>query len=277
MQHIEDNFKGVRNLQIYYQAWLPAGAVKAVLLVIHGIGEHSGRYSNVADYFVPLGYAVYALDHIGHGKSAGRREFVDRFTDFTDTLAIYLKFVAGWQEGKPIFILGHSMGGTIALTYLLDHQRDFTGALISAPAVMVGQTITPVTITLGKILARLAPRLGLISLDANALSRDLHVVEAYLNDPLVFHGKTPARLGAELLSAMQRITAGAGRLTLPLLVLQGAADTLVDPAGAQMLYEKAGSSDKTIRIYDGLYHEVFNEPEREHVLKDVEEWLAART
>ncbi len=276
MQHIEGTFKGVRNRNIYYQAWLPDGVVKAVLLVIHGMGEHSGRYLNVVNYFVPRGYAVYALDHVGHGKSEGRREFVERFTDFTDTLTTYFEFVAGWQDGRPIFLLGHSMGGTIALSYLLDHQQDFTGALISAPAVMVGQTVSPVTITLGKVLTRLAPRLGLITLDVNSLSRDPSVVEAYINDPLVFHGKTPARLGAELLFAMQRITADVGKLTLPLMVIQGAADTLIDPAGAQMLYEKASSADKTLKLYDGLYHEVFNEPERERVFEDMENWLAAR-
>jgi len=266
----------VRNLNIYYQGWLPDGAVKAVLLVVHGLGEHSGRYMNVVNHFAPLGYAVYALDHIGHGKSDGAREMVDRFADFTDTLAIYVKMVKGWQPGKPLFLLGHSMGGAIATYYLLDRQAEFDGAVISAPAIKVDDSVSKVTIALSKILSRIAPKMGVLALDVNGVSRDPAVVAAYVADPLNFQGKTPARLAAELLSAMVRITAEAGKISLPLLVVQGGADALVDPAGAQMLYDKASSADKTLKIYDGLFHEIFNEPERDVVLGDVAGWLAAR-
>ena len=275
MNHIEGNFKGVRNADIYYQAWLPTGEVKAVLLVVHGLGEHSGRYMNVVNHFVPLGYAVYALDHLGHGKSAGEREVIERFDDFTSTLTTFYNMVKGWQAGKPIFLLGHSMGGLIASHYLLDHQADFKGAVISAPAVKVGEAITPTTIMMGKILSAIAPKMGILGLDASLISHDPEVVKAYVNDPLVFHGKTPARLAAEMLKAMLRVSAEAGTITLPFIVIQGSEDKLVDPGGAQLLYDKAGSPDKTIKIYAGFYHEVFNEPEKSRVLGDVEAWLAA--
>ena len=277
MQHSEGTFSGVRNATIYYQSWLPDGNVKAVLLIVHGLGEHSGRYMNVVNRFVPLGYAVYALDHLGHGKSDGTREYVERFDDFTDTLARYYRMVAGWQPGKPIFLIGHSMGGLIATTYLLDHQADFRGAIISAPAIAVGANVSPVTIALGKVAAVLAPKLGVLALDVNGVSRDPAVVQAYVADPLNFQGKTTARLAAEMLKAMQRVAAEVGTITLPFIVVQGSADRMVDPAGAQMLYDKAGSPDKTIKIYDGLYHEVFNEPERDQVLADVAAWLDAHT
>lgn len=275
MNHIEGNFKGVRNANIYHQAWLPEGNVKAVLLVIHGLGEHCGRYMNVVNHFVPLGYAVYGLDHIGHGKSEGMREFVERFEDYPNTLTIYCNMVKGWQTGKPVFLLGHSMGGLLASYYLLDHQANFRGAVISAPSIKVSDSISQATITIGKILSVLAPKAGLLTLDANGVSRDPEVVTAYVSDPLVFHGKTPARLAAELLKAMLRVTAEVDKITLPFIVVQGGEDKLVDPAGAQMLYDKASSKDKTIKVYEGLYHEVFNEPERARVLKDVETWLAA--
>jgi len=275
MEHIEGNFKGVRDANIYYQAWLPVGEVKAVLLIVHGLGEHSGRYKNVVDHFVPLGYAVYGLDHLGHGRSEGKREMVARFEDFTDTLTIFYKMVTGWQPGKPVFLLGHSMGGLIASYYLLDHQADFKGAVISAPAIKIGESITPATITLSKILSKLAPGMGMLGLDASKISRDPQVVTAYANDPLVFHAKTPARLAAEMLKAMLRVTAEVGKITLPFIVVQGSEDKLVDPRGAQMLYDRASSTDKTIKVYEGLYHEVFNEPERARVLGDVEAWLAA--
>ena len=275
MNHIEGNFKDVRNANIYYQAWLPEGEVKAVLLVVHGLGEHCGRYMNVVNHFVPLGYAVYGFDHIGHGRSDGKREYVERFSDYTDTLTVYFEMVKGWQAGKPVFLFGHSMGGLIASYYLLDHQDSFRGAVISAPAVKVSDSISRVTIIMGRILSVLAPKMGLLRLEDNYISRDSKVVEAYVNDPLVFHGKTTARMGAELLKAMFRVTAEADRISLPFIVVQGSEDKIVDPGGGQMLYAKAGSADKTIKIYDGLFHEVLNEPERARVLKDVEAWLAA--
>jgi len=273
MKHIEGNFKGVRNVNIYYQGWLPEENIKAVLLVVHGLGEHCGRYMNVVNHFVPLGYAVYGLDHIGHGNSEGTRELVESFDDFTDTLAIFYNMITEWQANKSIFLFGHSMGGTIALYYLLDHQADFKGAIISAPLVKVGDSVSQATITMSKVLSRVAPKMGVATLDVSGISRDPEVVDAYINDPLVFHGKTRARLAAELLSAMQRITAEAGKITLPMLIVQGAEDILVDPSGAKMLFEKASCEDKTIKIYDELYHEVFNEPERGLVLTDVENWL----
>jgi acylglycerol lipase len=276
MKHIEGTFQGVRNANIYYQAWLPDGKVKAVLLVVHGLGEHSGRYMNVVNHFVPLGFAVYGCDHIGHGKSEGTREYVERFEDYTDTLTIYSNMVKGWQPGRPIFLLGHSMGGLIAPYYLIDHQANFKGAIISAPLVKVPVNISSMTVLMGRVLSTLVPKAGLLPVDASLISRDPKVVSAYVNDPLVFHSKTTARLLAEMLKAMLRVTAEAGKITLPLIILQGSEDKLVDPGSAQLLYDKAGSKDKTIKVYAGLYHEVFNEPERERVLQDVEEWLAAR-
>jgi acylglycerol lipase len=275
MKHIEGNFKGVRNVNIYYQGWLPDGEVKAVLLIVHGLGEHSGRYDNVVSHFVPLGYAVYGMDLIGHGKSEGGREVVKQFDDFTDNLTIYSNMVKVWQPDKPIFILGHSLGGLIVAYYLLDHQAFFNGAIISAPLVRVPANITPMTVAMGKVLSSIAPNIGIIGLDATGISRDPNVVKAYVNDPLVFHGKTPARLAAEMLKAMQRVSVDAEKITLPFITLQGSADRLVDPGDAQYLFTKASSKDKVIKTYDGLFHEVFNESERDIVLKDVETWLKA--
>jgi acylglycerol lipase len=275
MNHTEGNFKGVRNASIYYQAWLPDGKVKAVLFIVHGLGEHSGRYTNVVNRFVPSGYAVYGLDQIGHGKSEGGREQVERFEDFTDNLTIYYNMVKAWQPGKPIFLYGHSLGGLIGCYHLLDHQADFKGAVISAALVRVPANISPLTVTVGKMLSAIAPKAGVIPLNAAGISRDPAVVKAYEDDPLVFHGKTPARLSAEMLKAMMRITAEAGRITLPVFILQGSADKLVDPGDAQLLYDKVSSNDKTLRMYDGLYHEVHNEPEREMMFKDLEAWLKA--
>jgi acylglycerol lipase len=275
VNHIEGRFKGVRDIGIQYQAWLPERNVKAVLILVHGLGEHCGRYGNVVQHFVPPGYAIYAMDHVGHGWSEGARESVRRFEDYTDTLAIFFDLVQGRQPGKPMFLLGHSMGGLIAFHSLLDHQARFQGAVLSAPSVKVSDRISRATIVVGRILSVLAPAAGVLALDPGGISRDPEVVSAYVNDPLVFHGKTPARLAAELLKAMLRVSGEAHRITLPIMVVQGGEDRLVDPAGAQMLHDRVGSRDKTLRVYEGLYHEVFNEPERDRVLNDVASWLEA--
>ncbi len=273
MRHQEGTFKGIRNASIYYQGWLPEGESTAVLLIVHGLAEHSGRYMNVVNHFVPLGYAVYGVDHVGHGKSSGTRVYVERFEDYTDTLKIYFDMVRHWQPEKPVFLVGHSMGGLIGAVYLLDHQAELTGAVLSGPAVKVHDTVSPAVIFVGKLISVLMPKLGLIGLEAEGVSRDPAVVQAYVNDPLVCRGKVTARLSAELVKAIRRVAAEATKITLPILILQGSADRLVDPKGAQMLYDAVNSVDKTIKIYDGLYHEVYNEPEHGQVLGDVKAWL----
>ncbi|MGB7574585.1 MAG: lysophospholipase [Thermodesulfobacteriota bacterium] len=273
MRHQEGTFKGIRNASIYYQCWLPEGESTAVLLIVHGLAEHSGRYMNVVNHFVPLGYAVYGVDHVGHGKSSGTRVYVERFEDYTDTLKIYFDMVRHWQPEKPVFLVGHSMGGLIGAVYLLDYQAELTGAVLSGPAVKVHDTVSSAFIFVGKLISVLMPKLGLIGLEAEGVSRDPAVVQAYVNDPLVCRGKVTARLSAELVKAIRRLAAEATKITLPILILQGSADRLVDPKGAQMLYDAVNSVDKTIKIYDGLYHEVYNEPEHGQVLGDVKAWL----
>jgi alpha-beta hydrolase superfamily lysophospholipase len=273
MKHQDGFFKAIRDRRIYYQCWMPEGESKAVLMMVHGLAEHSGRYMNVVNHFVPLGYAVYGIDHPGHGQSEGPRVYVERFEDFTDTLKIYFDMVRDWQSNKPIFLIGHSMGGLIAAVYLLDHQAELEGAVLSGPSVKVPDSISAITIFAGKMFSALIPRLGLIQLEAEGVSRDPAVVKAYVSDPLVYTGKITARLAAELLKTMQRVTAEATKITLPILIVQGKADRLVDPEGAQMLYDTVGSVDKAIKIYDDLYHEVFNEPEHVQVMGDVEAWL----
>ena len=275
MKHQEGSFKGVRDANIYFQSWLPEGEPKAILLIVHGLAEHSGRYMNIVNHFVPLNYAVYGIDHLGHGKSEGTRVFVDHFEDYTKPLKAYFDMIRLWQPRKPIFLVGHSMGGLISAVFLIDHQAELRGAVVSGAAVKVPSNITPATLFVGKMLSALIPKFGLIGLDAEGICRDPAVVQAYVNDPLVYRGKTTARLAAEMLKAMQYVMAQAAKITLPIMLVQGSADRLVDPAGSQMLYDAVSSADKAIRIYDGFYHEVFNEPEHGKVLHDIEIWLEA--
>jgi acylglycerol lipase len=276
MNHQEGHFKGRQGTNLYYQGWLPEGRSVAVLLIVHGLAEHSGRYGNVVNYFVPRGYAVYGIDHLGHGHSDGPRVYVDRFQDFLDPIQVFLGRIRDWQPETPIFLVGHSLGGLISAAYLLDQADEPAGAVLSAPSVKMPGSVSTLTLFAGKMLSTLLPRLGLVRLEAEGVSRDPAVVRAYRSDPLVFTGKITARLGTELLQAMERVLAEASKIRLPLLILQGAADKLVDPKGAQVLFDRVSSTDKTIKVYEGLYHEVFNEPEHDQVLGDVEKWLVGQ-
>src|SRR5205085_3511227 len=178
---------------------------------------------------------------------------IERVTDYTHTLKIYFDQVRALHPAPfPIFILGHSLGGLISTVYLLDHQAELSGGILSAPAVKAPATLSRVTILAGRLLSTVAPRMGILALDAPAICRDPAVVTAYENDPLVFRGKTTARLGAEMLGAILRVRAEAPTLELPLLIVQGSADKLVDPTGAQDLYDAVRSPDKTLKVYPGF-------------------------
>ena len=273
MKHKEGVFKGIGDLELYYQCWLPKDEPEAVLLIIHGLGEHCGRYMNVVNHFVPKGYAVYGFDHPGHGKSQGTRVYINSFNDFIDNLKIFFDKVRQELSDKKIFLVGHSMGGLIATDYLIKFQEELDGAVISAPAVKVPDNLSSIALFAAKILSNILPKTGIQQLDVHGISSDPKVVKAYIDDPLVCNKKITARLAAELLNAMEIVSDNAEKITLPLIILQGTADTLVDPEGARMLYENVDSEDKTLNIYDGFFHEVFNEPDNSKVLRDVETWL----
>jgi len=247
MKHHEGYFKSVRDTNIYYQYWLPEDEPKAILLIVHGLAEHSGRYMNVVNHFVPAGYAVYGIDHIGHGKSDGKRVYVERFQDYTETLKQYFNMVRDWQPDKPISLIGHSMGGLISASYLLKHQNELAGAVLSGPGIKVPDNISKTVILAGKLFSVVMPKVGIIQLDAEGVSRDPAVVDAYLNDPLVYTGKVTARLGAELLKTMEYVIESAAEIKLPVMIVQGGDDELVDPSGAQLLYDSVSSDDKTIK------------------------------
>ena len=275
MEHKEGRFTGYKNFDLYYQCWLPAGAPKAILLVVNGLAEHSGRYTNLVDYFVPKGYAIYGYDHRGQGKSDGLRCYVDRFSDYVTDLKTFFDIVRGQHGDTKIFLVGHSMGGTIATAYAVEHQRELAGLLLSGASLKMGSTVSPALIAMAGILSVLLPKMGATVLDASAISQDQAVVDAYVNDPLVYRGKIRARTGAELIRTMKELAAQIPDISLPILVMHGAADQLSNPEGSKMLYELAGSKDKTLKLYDGFYHEIFNEPGREQVFADMETWLAA--
>jgi len=275
MKHVEGEFKGHKNLALYYQCWLPAKRPKAVLLVVHGFAEHSGRYINLVNHFVPKGYAVYGLDHRGHGKSEGLQGYVERFSYYLGDLKIFFDIIRGKHGNTKIFIIGHSMGGTIATAYAVHHQDEFDGLILSGVGLKAAVSLPPALIIAARIFSLLLPKIGIAVFDASAISQDKAVVDAYVNDPLVYRGKVRARLGAELVRMTQELPHQMPKIALPILIMHGTVDRLSDPKGSELLYERVSSKDKTLKLYDGFYHEIFNEPKREQVFKDVETWLVA--
>jgi acylglycerol lipase len=273
MQQKEGYFKGVGNFNLYWRCWIPDGQPKAVILVVHGVSEHIARYDYMADHLVPRGYAVYGLDHQGHGKSQGQRVFVERFQVYVDDLKTFHDMVCRDKPGLKVFMLGQSMGGLIATSYTVQHQQELAGLIVLAPALAFGDSVSGATIVAGRVLSKLAPRMGVKAVGSTYISRDEAVVEAFDKDPLIYHGKLTARLGSEMLATMDRIQQQMPAIQLPLLIMQGSSDKLVSLEGSKLLYEKAASADKTLKIYDGFYHEVFHDPDSGRAFDDLDSWL----
>jgi acylglycerol lipase len=268
-----DQFSGAGGNKIATYLWTPSDqAARAVVVIAHGFGEHAGRYENVVNALVPQGYAVSALDHRGHGRSDGQRALIDNFTYLLDDLDRVVSDAAAAFPGKQVFLLGHSMGGCIALAYALRNPSKLSGLILSGPAASTHGVPKPLQFVVS-LIGKLAPKSGIRELDAGGVSRDRDVVRAYESDPLVFHGKMPAGTANAMLAAAKGFPAKLPSLSLPLLVVHGSADLLVSVESGRQVHALAGSSDKTLKVYDGLYHEVFNEPEREKVLADVSSWL----
>ncbi len=274
MRQRRGTFSGVRGVPIAHREWLPDGEARGTVVIAHGINEHGGRYEHVAERLVRGGWTVGAADHRGHGLSGGRRAAVERFDDWIADLDSYVRVVLTGTP-RPLFLLGHSLGGLIATVYALRHQDVLDGLVLSSPSVMPPAAISPASVRAGRFLSRWASNLPVVALRLDAVSRDPAVVEAYRSDPLVHLGKVRARTGAEILRAIEEVQREIGRLRLPLLTVQGTVDLLVDPGAARWVDSHVGSADHTLKIYEGLYHEVFNEPERDAVLDDVASWLEA--
>jgi acylglycerol lipase len=260
---------------LYWQAWLPVGTPRAVVALAHGGLEHSGRYGHVADTLTDAAIATYAIDFRGHGRSGGRAGQIQRMSLLVDDLDRLVRLAAERHPDVPMFVLGHSLGAMVALEYVVSGNRDLAGLILSGTGIDVSG-IPKVQATVAKVLSAATPNLGLMKLASDGVSRDPAVVSAYDEDPLVFRGRAPMRTAAELLVSADRMSPQLGSVRLPLLVLHGGADVIATPAGARMVYARAGSVDKTLNVYDGLYHEIFNEPEKENVLDDVVKWIEAR-
>lgn len=277
VDHSEGAFVGKDNTGLYEQAWRPqTGSSKAVLVVMHGLKDHSARYSELATRLVQKNWAVYAFDLRGHAHSEGERVWVESFDDYVDDLEVFTKRVEAREPGKPIFLLGHSMGGAIVTLYALEQRKPAVrGMILSAPALRANVGAFK---KLGTKLANaLGPHGGVFNLDIDKFSRDPAVVKACKEDPFVYQDGAPAHTAKELLNALGTISDRMEEVTLPFLVMHGTADEITDPTASQDLAARAGSKDKTIKLYPNLVHDLLHEPEKATVMSDVEAWLEARS
>jgi acylglycerol lipase len=277
VRHDETTLTGQGGARLFCQRWDPDGAPVGAVVVAHGYAEHSDRYGHLAEALTGAGWAVLALDHRGHGRSEGRRAVVDRLAWLMADLDLAVDRATGSPAGTRPVLLGHSMGGGLAAAYAICYPAKLAGLILSGPLLGMAATTPAPRRWAMKAVSTVAPGLGVATLSADAVSRDSDVVAAYKADPMVYHGKVPARTAREMLRASDLVDARAGELRLPLLVMHGSADALVPVAGSVALDRGAGSGDKTLIVYEGLYHEIFNEPERERVISDLIDWLATRS
>lgn len=271
-------FKNSAGIDIFHQRWMvenPRGAV----LIIHGLGEHSGRYGHLLDAMTDTQACFFALDHQGHGRSGGKRGHIDDFADYVADIRQFIDQVIKKEApGLPLICLGHSMGGLIAAYFALSHQPGLTALILSAPAFIPGVKVPAVQAAAAKIFSRILPRLTQSNkLNADDLSHDPETIRDYLADPLV-HDRVSTRWFVSLLATADQCLARAGELTLPLLVFHGTEDKMVSAEGSRIFFDRARSVDKTLKLFGGLYHETMNETpqDREVVLRTVADWIRQR-
>jgi|LSQX01.3.fsa_nt_gb alpha-beta hydrolase superfamily lysophospholipase len=275
--HSSASFQSFDGLKLFYQKWLCKDA-KGVVIIAHGLGEHSSRYSHLVEELAGKGVSFYALDHRGHGRSEGKRGHISSFSDFTADLASLVEMARRENPAIPLILLGHSMGGVIAFQYVLQQSQAVDGLILSSAGLIPILDVPGWLQSLVKVLlSRIVPGLTISNgLDASGLSHDQPIVNQYLDDPLV-HDKVTARWFQEFAAAGQDSLNRAGELTLPLLIIHGQNDPIVDYKGSVKAMELASSSDKTLHIFEGLLHETMNEPQelRQEVLNRVGEWIVA--
>src|SRR5215813_37274 len=267
----EGSFKGVDGLKIFTREWQAAGKPRAVVVISHGFNAHSGQYEWVAQQFGSKGLAVYALDHRGRGRSEGERFFVKNFSDYTGDLATFIDTVKAREPGLPVFLLGHSAGGVIACGYTLEHQNDIAGLICEDFAYQVPAPNIALKILEG--VAYVAPHAHVFKLKNEDFSRDPKHVAELNADPLITNESQASETIVEMVRADELLKKSFGKFTLPLLILHGTADKVTKPSGSKEFYEKAGSSDKTLKLYEGYFHDLLADLRKQQVMADIQAWI----
>ncbi len=273
MQHTETSIQTIGGLELYVQRWQADVPTRAVIAIVHGFGEHSGRYMNLVNHLVPRGHVLCGVDLRGHGRSPGPRGHIDRWEDYREDLRSFLQWIPTWEPDRPRFVLGHSMGALVVLDFVLRHPEGLAGAIVSgAPIEPVG-VANPLLVTMARLFSRFWPRFSLpLNLETSALSRDPEVVRAYEKDPLVF-GQGSARWGTETLDTIEWIKEHVSDVRLPLLMIHGGADRINAAGGTRAFFEAVTYPGKELRVYPDSYHEPHNDLDWQEVVRDIERWI----
>jgi acylglycerol lipase len=271
---IEERITGTGGLSIFVRSWRPAGQPRGVVAIVPGFNSHSGYYGWVADRLTATGLAVYAVDLRGRGESDGERYYVEKFADYVDDVTGLVSLAKSRDPGLPVFLLGHSAGGVVACLYALDHQSELAGLICESFAFQVPAPDFAIAALKG--LAHLAPHAHVLRLKNEDFSRDPEAVRRMNEDPLIEHETQPTQTVAEMARADDRLAQAFPQLTLPLLILHGTDDKATKPSGSQLFFDTAGSSDKTLKLYEGHYHDLLNDVDKEVVIADIENWIDAR-
>jgi alpha-beta hydrolase superfamily lysophospholipase len=267
-------FRSAGDLSISYRSWRTTGRPRGVVVIVPGFNSHSGYYGWVAEQLVELGLSVYAVDLRGRGKSDGERFYVAQFSDYLSDVAGMVNLATVREPGLPVFILGHSAGGVLSCLYAVDHQSELAGLICESFAF---QTPAPdFALAVLKGLGHVFPHAHVLRLKNEDFSRDPAVVAAMNADPLIAHETQPTQTVAELVRADERLKNDFSRITIPVLILHGTADKATKPSGSQAFFDAAGSKDKTLKLYEGHFHDLLNDVDKEIVMADVTKWIDAQ-
>lgn len=266
--------EGAHGLRVFYRCWRPEGTPKAALTIVPGFNSHSGYYAWVGQELASRGVVVYVLDLRGRGQSDGERFYVDSFDDYVDDLARVMAVVSNQDPGLKHFLMGHSAGGVVACLYALGQGEKLAGLICESFAFELPAPDFALAVIKG--LSHIAPHAHVLALKNDDFSRDPKVVEAMNADPLIAHETQPTRTLAAIVRADERLRQAFGRITLPLLILHGSEDRAAKPAGSRFFHDHAGSADRELKIYEGVYHDPLNDIGRETVLRDIADWLSKR-
>lgn len=270
----EETFKSRDGLSIFFRSWDAIGTPRGVVVIAHGFNSHSGQYGWVGSELAANGLAVYAIDHRGRGRSEGERFYVDQFADYVADLAALIAIVRARVPGLPVFLLGHSAGGVISCLYALDHQSELAGLICESFAFQVSAPDFALAVLKG--LSHIVPHAHVLRLKNEDFSRDPDVVRMMNADPLIAGETQPTKTIAEMVRADERLEEGFARITLPVLILHGTADRATKPSGSQLFHDKAGSKDKTLKLYEGHFHDLLSDVGKEAVLADIKDWIGKR-
>ncbi|MGD1856506.1 MAG: alpha/beta hydrolase [Leptolyngbyaceae cyanobacterium] len=269
---LENRFSGAQGRSLFYQAWYPPDVATAVVALVHGFGEHCDRYSTVTTALTQAGYAVFGFDNQGHGRSEGQRGHINRWQDYRDNVSAFLAKVRHHEPSLPLFVLGHSLGGLIVLDFALASPQGLAGIVVSGPPIRPTGIAKPYLVAIARVLSGIWPRFSMdVGAGAETLSRDPAVVNQTQDDPLT-HSMATVRWGSECLVAIANVRRNIHKLQAPILLVHGSADKVNDVKGSQEIFERI-TSDKTLRIYPGSYHEPHNDLDRNQVMNDLVQWL----